>query len=241
MSKRDTIANLLRKAAASSGATEAEVAAAMALAQKLANAEGLSLDDISKDNVEAHDYIRRDVRSNKKHLHPVDSWLAGAIGKYTCCMAISAHSDADGKRGRYISFFGHAADIELALYIRDICMKAMDNGWWLFVQMEAPANIKAARFTFTKAFAARMSERLNAYTRADAPGTGTSLIVVKNQLLVKRWDEYAKKHNINLHRMRGSSYRGNDAAARAAGDTTARNVDLGRGVRANSRHMIGKA
>lgn len=243
MSKRDTIAALLRKAG-DKGATEAEAAEAMRLAQRLANSEGLSIADIEADNAEAHDFLRRDIKSEKPYLHPIDSRLRSAISRFTCTKAYAAHEDEKGNRGRYVVFFGHAADIELALYIRDTCIRASENSWWVYRRMQLSGrrnvDIKAERFTFFAAFCNLMKERMDEYTRVDAKARGTDLIVLKNQLVTTRFAEYCADKGIGVVSEGQPKYRNIAAGAVAAGTAAAQAVDLGRGVASRAPKMIGK-
>lgn len=242
MSKRDTIAALLRKAK-DGGATEAEAAAAMQLAMKLAASSGLSLADIEADNAEAHDFIRHDIRSPKNHVHPVDSRLAASIAEFTCTKAYLSNSDAKGRTGRYTVFFGHAADVELALYIRSVCISVLEHSWGVYkygpLAQKRHIDYKAERFSFVRAFCNRMHERMQEYRRVDAAATGTDLIVVKNQLVERRFADYLKDNGIRIGILPGKGYRAYSKLAAGAGASAASSVNLGRGV-SNTARMIGK-
>jgi hypothetical protein len=223
MSKRDTIAALLRKANCA-GATKEEAFAAMQLALKLANKEGLSLKDIQENNDEANAFGKTSVRSGKDHLHPVDVLLAVHIGTFTCCKAWrGTQSD-----GHYVHFYGHDADVELAQYIRNMVIGALENGWLvrkMQVTLQGGAvHMKSERQSFVRGFCDEVKEKLLAYSMMRAPTTGTDLVVVKNALLVRKWDQYTKDNGMHLGPSHGRAKIHTSGAAYAAGRVAGANV-----------------
>jgi len=239
MSKKNTIAALLRKAR-DPAATIAEMNEAMALAVKLANREGLSLKDIESDNEESRAYGQREWESAKDHLHPIDKQLAPDLAKFTCCKVYRRTM----KGAHYVVFFGHDADLELASYLRDMFKIALENDWQAkkvsLVISGRPFDMRAERQSFCRGFCDKVRDRLEAYNGMRKPTTGTDLVEVKQALLVRRWDEFAKERNIHLEHQYGRPYTSHSASAYAAGQEAGARVSINDRSMGGSAKRIGK-
>ncbi len=239
MSKRDTIAALLRKAN-NPAASKAEAFAAMQLAVRLANKEGLSLADIEKDGDEANAYGKREFASEKDHLHPVDLLIGRNIGEFTCCKVYRT-----AKAGKHhIVFFGHDADVELASYLRSMFMAALENDWRAKKTQLAISgrryDARAERQSFVRGFCDELRERLLEYAGMRKPATGTDLVVVKNALLIRRWEQYAKDNGIHLGQTGGRAYVSHSASAYADGRASGARVSINDRTMGGSVKLIGR-
>jgi hypothetical protein len=76
---RTKIAALLKKTEAN-GASEAEAAAAMAIASKLMAEHSVTMKDLRDNTAAARDFTKRKVNEGAKNMTVVDKFVATAIG-----------------------------------------------------------------------------------------------------------------------------------------------------------------
>ncbi len=87
------------------------------------------------------------------------------------------------KRNSRIMFFGHKVDVELAVYMLNVCNSALQREWALYraTQYEKIHGNKIKNFSI--GMASRIYERIEALLQEEIKSTGTDLIVVKNAIV----------------------------------------------------------
>lgn len=198
---REKISALLKKTEAN-GASEAEAAAAMAIASKLMNEHGVTLADIKENNATARDFIRRRANEGAKNLSVVDKFVASAIAAYTDTKVWNSKEFDGFKMGKksakykyesHLMFYGYSVDVELAYYIYKICDAAVETEWKKYAAI-VPAGARAkARVTFQLGMSLRLRDRLIEMKKANIEETkGTELVVLKKQLVETAFKEEVK-------------------------------------------------
>lgn len=199
---RTKIAALLKKTEAN-GASEAEAAAAMAIASKLMVEHSVTMADLRDNTAAARDFAKRKVNEGAKNMTVVDKFVATAIGAYTDTKVWNSKEFDGFKMGKKkakvkyssnIMFYGYSVDVELAEYIYKICESAVETEWKKFSRT-VPAGARAkARVTFQLGMALRLRDRLMEMKQTNIEETnGTALIVLKKQLV-----ETAFKEQMNV-------------------------------------------
>lgn len=130
-----------------------------------------------------------------------------------------------------IHFFGYPVDVAAALATTQIVQLAMKDSVRKYKK-----NISAKEKTaFQDGFATRIRERLQEiinmrkYAQLNVPsGTGTGLVVLKNQLVT---EDFAKKLREKGIRLGGMSHSNVTGAAQGAGRAAANSVDLSGGAK----------
>jgi hypothetical protein len=209
---RTKIAALLAKNTAN-GATEAEAEMAMARAQQMMDEYGVTLNDVTTQNVKSDDFVLRQFNDGVK-LSVIDSYVASAIGRYTDTKVWNDLRFAGWKSGRTnkgnsrrktssnLMFYGFAVDVELAEYIYKTCENAMETEWKIFSGALPVGARKTARKSFMIGMAVRLRERLDALKAHNVAKVDTrgQLVVIKRELV-----ERAAREELNLDRMKKSS------------------------------------
>ena len=220
------IAALLGKNAAN-GATEAEAMAAMRIAQKLMDEHGVTEADIMANNSAAKDFLRETMRDGRKNLHEVDLYCVATIAEF-CDVKVWQSKEYSGniKTGVNVNYFGYTSDVETAKFIREVIFRAMEWEWAKY--SNSLTNVGHKR-TIRKSFLVGMANRINsrlrelkAETRASG---GTSLIILKNQMVT---EEYQRQVNIHLKKGSGTKITIKDSGAYAAGQNAGNRVSLSR-------------
>lgn len=175
------IASLLN-VTADNGATEAEAVSAMAIAAKLMEKYGVTLEDIANKTEAASDFIRKSAQGDRSYLHPVDQYVTNSIAAYTDTKAWNSKS----YRRSDVNFFGYSVDVELALYIREVCKRAMDTEWNLY-KNTIPKGVHSAKYrkSFLMGMGRRLAERLREMKkeqRAD-DANSNALVLAKNNIV----------------------------------------------------------
>jgi hypothetical protein len=171
------------------GATEAEAMSAMEMAARMMKEHGVTLADIQVQRDNSSDFVRKCANENAKNLHPVDSMVAVAIAEYT---DTKVWNDRSEYRNSNLTFFGYAVDVELAIYIREVCKNAMDSEWNKF-KRSIPAGIHKStqRKSFMYGMANRLVKRLRELKdAAKKSNEGANQLVVVKKAMVER--EFAK-------------------------------------------------
>lgn len=226
---RDSIIEKLRKLAAfttANGCTEAEA--------QLAAAKIAAL--MAEHNIDQSEFtIRRDA----KHCI-TDAYIEidSKLGDWTdCCVAIGKlfttrvwwAAEYEDILGLGIptsiikmNYFGLPADVAASIAMSQVICIAVNTESAAWLKQRHKGEKRDGR-SFRYGMCQRFNERLRAMiVQAPAPATGTSLIVLKSQLVT---EEFAKL-NLNLGHGRGRSVK-LDPGAVAAGRSAADRVDLG--------------
>lgn len=220
------IAALLNKKT-TNGATEAEAMAALKIAQKLMAEHGVTEADILANNDAAKDFFREVVRDGRKNLHEVDLYCVATVAEF-CDVKVWQEKEYNGaiKIGVKLNFFGYTVDVETVKYIREVLFRAMEWEWSVYSNSLTDVGHKR---TIRKSFLLGMSNRINqrlrdlkAETRASG---GTSLIILKNQMVT---EEYKRQVNIHLRKTSSTKVVVQDGAAYRAGQGAGDRVSLSR-------------
>lgn len=229
------IAALIAKAK-NSGSSEAEAIAAMDIARKIMAEHGVTLADIERSTGESKSFNKVRANPGQRNLHTVDQFLVSAIATYT---DTKVWIDKNVNRDSAVMFFGYSIDVELAVYLRDICLAAMDREWKLYSAKLPAGNRASKRKSFMAGMALRLRERLQAMKQdmssSNAQQTGTDLVVVKTHEVAKAFSD------MNLRLKKGGMVRVNANSAFSDGKLAGDKVGLGRPVSGyGSVKMIGR-
>lgn len=197
------IAALLNKNS-SNGASEAEAMAAFKIAQKLMSEHGVTEADILANNDAAKDFLREMLRDGRKNLHEVDLYCAATIAEF-CDVKVWQSKEYNGgiKSGVVLNYFGYKADVETAKYIREVVYRAMEWEWVMYANsLENVGHKRTIRKSFMVGLAGRVNARLRDLKKETRTSGGTSLIVLKNQMVTQ---EYLRQVNIHLKKAPKSS------------------------------------
>lgn len=220
------IAALLAKNA-DNGASENEAMAAMRIAQKLMEEHGVTMEDILQNNSAANDFIREVMRTGRKNLHEVDLYCVVTIAEF-CDVKVWQNKvyELGEKVGVNVQFFGYTADVELAKYLREMIFRAMEWEWAKYSNSVSNVGHKrSVRKSFLVGMAGRLCERLREL-KNQSRGTGTELIVLKNQMVTQAWAE-----QVNIHLKKNYAPKTvtvSNGAAYAAGQGAGDRVSLNR-------------
>ena len=203
---RSKIAALLKKNS-ENGATESEANAAMVIAARLMDEHGITMDDIKNKTEAARDFIKATAGDKSGTLHPIDQFVVTSIAAYTDTKVWNDKSwSKTGPSGRrntesVISFYGYSVDVELAVYIREVCKAAMETEWWKYAEKLPQGSRRAQRKSFMIGMALRLRDRLKELkTENTVKAKSTDLVVLKNQLV-----EVAFKEDLKLNFSKASS------------------------------------
>lgn len=178
------------------GCTEEEALAAAAKMGELLEKYDLEIDEIG---------IREDAsKCRKNEVYAADSYAGTLVsGIRNFCGVIAYQHHGEGHAGRYV-FFGTPHDLEIALFLYEVCSEAMDYDWAQYMERHGYSMKK--RMSFRAGFSHRVYDRLmqmkeerDARMRAQ---TGTALMVLKDQLVT---EEFRKQLGIKLVKVRGGN------------------------------------
>lgn len=239
---KEKLAALLARAR-DNGSSEAEVNACLTRAQKLMEEYGVTEEDVDKATAnDFRDYSINVPEGQRKH-DPVVRYCAPAVGRLTGVTFYINNASGKGDQSPIVAF-GLDADVEYALWLMRSLRHFMDDQWATYRDFQLDActrdELKAERIGFVRGFCNTVCDRINwmvADNAAGGVGTGTSLVVKKNDLVTRE----LKNRGINLGRGRSMNGRGYGSAHGAhAGAAAGQSASLGRGVGQN-RAAIGKA
>lgn len=213
------------------GFTEAEAMESAAQMGALLKQWDLDLDEVLARDVT--DMVQREV------FAPDDS--AGRIitGIGRLCSLI-AYRKSMAVSTTYV-LYGHAADVELGVYLWEICAEAGEHGWVQYMQQHGHTVKK--RESFRMGYAERVADRMYALREerdqeaakraaemaaANPNGTGTNLVLLKDQLVVQEFE----KTGVRL--TKGAARRVADAAAFRRGGEHGATVNLNRPLAGNA-------
>ncbi len=232
----------LRRKAADSASTEAEVAEAAAAASKLMAKHGIEESDIERANADNTFHGMKHAgapQPSRQVQHAVMAALWGIeIFTETECWL---NTYRRYQNGRYVKFqdavfCGFEGDIEMAFYLTELVRGAGDRAWKAFYAEHSymkdweqyPRKMKMEAFKV--GFGQRVGSRLTLMARerqaaAPMPTGGTALVIQKESLI----ERYMEEHNIELakDRSRGRSL---DGAALNAGRRAGNDLNLNRPV-----------
>jgi hypothetical protein len=224
MNKRERARKLIRDLMAKTtdnGCTEQEAAKAAAKASELMAQYDLTMADAQEVRDDVYGARKRSYRNND---HEIVKFCAGAIAKFCDCRSYSAKD--------YVCMFGQQHDTEIAHYLLDVVMNAANAEWKRFYKAQGRATPKARR-GFMLGFAKRINARLTEIKKERSAGvpTGTSLVVVKEQVVAERY----AAHTATMRFSRSRSIRSaGDAGAYIAGDMAGRRVNITTGINTGS-------
>lgn len=209
------------------GASESEAMAAMRIAQKLMEEHGVTEADILANNDASKDFLREMLNTNRKNLHEVDLYCIATIAEF-CGIKVWQTKKYSGtiKTGVQINFFGYSVDVETAKYIREVVYRAMEWEWSVYSNSLTDVGHKRSiRKDFMIGMANRICSRLRDLKAETRASGGTSLIILKNQLVN---EEYLKQVNLHLKKAAPKAVSIGNRGAYSAGQNAGNRVSLSR-------------
>ena len=210
---REKIAALLKRNTGN-GASEAEAMAAMSHASRLMKEHGISIEDIRENTTASTDFVKARFNHDSKQLNIFDSLLATAIARYT---DTKVWNDKTEKGVSKLMFFGYRVDVELAEYIREMCIRAGDTEWKKFSQALPKGSRHRVRKSFFAGMAIRLAQRLQEIKKDMLQENGgRELVVLKSEMVLKAFSN----ENMKLKSSGHVRYHENKAydAGKAAGN-----------------------
>jgi hypothetical protein len=225
---KDKIVALLKKTK-ENGASEFEANSAMDHAQKMMKEYGITMDDIKKNSAISKEFNKVHVNADSSYMHPVDSLVSLAITEYTDTMA---WIDKAEKSKSKVIFFGYSVDVELAIYIREVCKSAMDFEWNMYKAKLSVGNRADQRKSFMAGMGIRLAQRLRKLKENDTKTTGTDLVVLKTEMVRNEFQ------NMNMKMQKGKSYSYDANNAFSAGAQAAENVQFSRKMAGSEKNLL---
>jgi len=216
----------LQKKTEDNGCSEHE---AMAAAQKM----GQLLEDYQLNIDEVG--IREDAsQCRKNEVYAQDQFAGTLISGIRAFCGIIAYQESGTGHGMKYVLFGTPHDLEIALYLYEVCAEAMDHDWVNYMNEHGYSMKKRA--SFRMGFAGRVYDRLRQMkAERDARNASTSraLVVLKDQLVKAEW----AKQGVKLVKSRGTVAADSHAYGHghAAGGRVNLNNPLGGGGPGNDR------
>jgi len=174
----DKIRALLAKTV-ENGATEGEALAAAEKAAAMMKDHDLSMDEVDvKESGLKSENIDLD-RDMATYL----AIVANAIGRFC---ETRFWTDYLGRSANCGTFFGLPHDVEISLYLYEVCQAAMARevkAYEPVIALHRMTVRNAKRRSFLGGMADRLAERLDEMAAARKQGTGTSLVPLKNALI----------------------------------------------------------
>ena len=175
------------------GATEAEAMQAIALAKKLMMKHGLTMDDIKNKTVSLEDYVwGTNAKSYSKRISSFEKVISVVIAAYTNTKPLihsKELSDEKYARGEHIIlFFGHKIDVELAVYMMNMCSSALKIECAKYVA-SSKDKIHGNRL---KSFSIGMAQSIENKIQelmVEESSASNELIVVKNAIVVSLFEQ----------------------------------------------------
>jgi len=165
----------LRNKTTERGCTEEEALAAAKMMGDLLEKHDLEMDEVG---------LKEETAACTKNIvRAADDYASNIIvGIGSFCDLIAYRS----KPGEF-TFFGTPHDLEIGLYLFEVCAEAMDYGWSEYMEIHGYSMKKRA--SYRMGFAGRVTARLRELKAARAKPTGTALIVLKDQLVKSEWSK----------------------------------------------------
>jgi hypothetical protein len=205
------------------GCTEAEAMNNALMLGEMMKQHDLELTDLVVKDVS--DMVWREVYAADDEIGNI---IVG-IGRLCSCITYTL-SGATGVAT--FKMFGHAPDIEYAVFLYEICAEAADHGFSAWMQTKGNKYSVTNRRDWRRGFAARINERMTQLRRerdeaaakwaAENSKTGTNLVVLKDQIVQAEYEKVGPK----LVWTKAAPVK--NKAAYAAGAESGRSVNLGR-------------
>lgn len=217
------IAALLQKNV-ENGSTEHEANAAMAIAMQLMDTHSITMDDIDQQSAASNEFVEKTIDENRKKLHEVD--LYGILTGISNLTDTHVHIERIIGKSVSVYFFGYNSDIELAVYLREVCKRALEYEWNSYVMNnDLKGHKRTHRKNFMIGMSQRIATRLRSMKESHIEATNSNqLIVVKNQLVTQAFAE----KNLKLKAHTKTTYRQDDSyyAGKKAGDNVSLNKSM---------------
>lgn len=213
------------------GATEAEAASAVSAAYKLISKHGLDIETImethKKDN-----YVFRRTRVFHKNGSVYDDYMAVSIANFAGVAVF--YQNYQGKKT--LTFFGEEADCEFAELVRNIFILTARKIYKTFCKengIEGDDRYGKIQKAYNVSYCARMRERIAEMMKVEedrmveenrTAANGTSLIVLKNQLVTEALASRMKLETAKQARTYKKKYTAAEIEAYYAGQNAANNT-----------------
>lgn len=145
----------------------------------------------------------------------------------------------------YVKFYGYPLDVEASIALSAICQTSIitESAQWEkanpFPKLTSRARARVAEHennrlarkqSFFLGICERLSERIAQFEAATPTSSGTSLMILKNELVDQHYADFLRSRDLGLHVARVASIR-LDVEAYVSGRKAAENIDLQRNER----------
>lgn len=215
------------------GCTESEAMTAANLAAELMQKYDLEVKDIEEIKDDSYGARKREFATGsgrRRAYHEVNNILMAIANYFDCKVWLT---------GMDLIFFGSKDDTDLAHEMVVMMRHAMDNEWnknkIVLTVMNPKVHGRVLRTSFLAGMARRLNERfrelkIERSAIADKRGTGTSLVVVKNQVVVQKFQQYTIEKNLKLKTTVATRSNNNNSAFER-GKAAANNVTINKSIK----------
>lgn len=225
---KDRIAALAAKTT-DNGCSESEAMTAIAMVGKLLTQYNLTMNEVL---MRDETYLTKTLNTGRIQRHPIDSCVM-VIAEFCQTRVWTALRNEKGKKTRFYYFFGTESDVDMSIYLTEMIKGSLNQELNAFKNSPAyrasGKHGKTVSYSFSKGMTSRINSRLRELTAANKEdiklSTGTSLIVLKGQLLKENFEKLGMRL-----RAGGSSARIRDNGAYAKGQEAGARVNLSRPV-----------
>ncbi len=219
------IIRALRAKTVGNAATEAEAAAAAAKVAELLERYGIRTDELEE--APKDEFVSEEFRSDREVVSARLWRVANAIGKLTDTRNWTSHKTA--MKSSVETFFGHEADVAIAIYLLEVCARAMNS---LSEQLLADmillrANVRRRRhIAFMDGLTDTLCRRINEITWARQKAIGKGLIVRKMDIV----DAAMRGTGVSLRYRRSGRDSLSEDTGYEAGVSAANDISLNAGL-----------
>lgn len=225
----ETIQSLLNKAK-DPACTEAEADAAMKMAQRLMEKNSLNEEKIAAQQASKSDMFTKNIPTGRKTRHEIFLYgISSAVGSFTSTKIFTRKATRGVATAVIVGF---ETDVQIAEYLLVIVKNAMETEFDKFMMTNRGMrgmHGRSLRKDFMVGMSSRIIKRLAEMKRdmadANMSKTGTSLVVLKDQIVE---EAVAKMFKI---RTTNTSLNVNTAAAYYAGEKAGNNVALNKAIK----------
>lgn len=233
MKKREDVARkvkALRQKTRENGCTEAEALAAAELAAKLILEYRLEESEIDVQDEPVKDGFWTEPAEVGMKLHNV----AMAIAKLTGTRTVRS---PEGTTRTISHFFGLAHEVEIACHLMSICSRATHDGLTTLAEwhkLKVEHRKREDRRSYVNGITERLAERIYAMVPQVEEATGTGLIILRHELILRKLPKLREGNG-----RQGGSMGGNSqyARGRADADRVALNRGLGSDRDSNAKRI----
>ncbi len=233
---KDRIAALAEKTT-DRGCSEAEAMTAIAMVGKLLTQYNLTMNEVL---MRDETYLTKKIDTGRIQRHPVDSCIV-MVSEF-CQTRLWTTLKKFPKKSRFYHIFGTESDVDMTIYLAEMLKGAINqelNAFKLSPDYRLSGKHgKTVSHAFSRGMVSRINSRLRELMEANKNevkiSTGTSLIVLKGQLLKENFE----KLNMRLRKAVSTTTKIQDSYAYAKGQEAGSRVNLSRPVGNSSNTLL---